>query len=718
MQRQWRAGALLFLALVIASAGQEPQAPLPQAAPPTLRITVTLVQLDAVVTDGAGKHVAGLKAADFEVLQDGQPQKVSYFAYNPGVAPPRTPPLTGEKNIPDTAPPITQKQVRRVIALVVDDLALTFEEIVRTRESLRQFVERQMEAGDLVAIVRTAGGVAILEQFTTDKRVLMEAIDLLKWHFNGRTGLIPIAPAAQSAEGPKGEERAEPSEPELLDYGYPTLALGALTTIEQVILGMKGLPGRKSVVFLSDGMRVDPDVNAAIDKLTDLANRSAVSLYAIDPAGLRTSLRRRNEDPRIQLPDDPSMERFPTLPGTENGDDFEMQQGLEALARRTGGLFYHGRNDLAECIAEAANDQLGYYLLGYSPAEGTFEKDAGKAKFHRLVVKVRNPGLTVRWKGGFTGVPDGLVTAPGPAKTREQQLMDALTSPFSAAGLKVRLTSFFNESKKTGPVVQSMLHFEAKDLGFRQESDGTWHAVVDIVTSAYRGIKQPMQQRQRQQEIRLPDEQYRKAMKEGFLFYLNDPMKSSGMFLMRAVVRDAGSERIGSASQYVEVPDTRKRQLALSGIVLKLAPSELLAKGGVVPMEDKEGWGQGGPALRRYLPGQAILYGYAVINPKFKGSSKEFKAGAQVRIFRNGRLLFTGPYANGLAKSEADPTRLVGGGVLTLGKALSPGEYLLQVVVTDELADKKKSRVAQWVDFEVVNAQAGPGAVTPSGSRR
>jgi hypothetical protein len=121
--------------------------------------------------------------------------------------------------------------------------------------------------------------------------------------------------------------------------------------------------------------------------------------------------------------------------------------------------------------------------------------------------------------------------------------------------------------------------------------------------------------------------------------------------------------------------------------------------------------------MRRYLPGQAILYGYAVINPKFKGSSKEFKAGAQVRIFRNGRLLFTGPYANGLAKSEADPTRLVGGGVLTLGKALSPGEYLLQVVVTDELADKKKSRVAQWVDFEVVNAQASLGAVTPSGSR-
>ncbi len=697
MQQQWRAGALLFLALVIASAGQEAQAPLPQASPPTLRITVTLVQLDAVVTNSAGQHVAGLQAGDFEILQDGQVQKLTYFSYAPGPPRPGASAGTEEKIALGPPPPVTANQVRRVVALVVDDMALRFDDIVRTREALRQFVERQMEPGDLVAMVRTAGGVAILEQFTTDKRVLMEAIDLLKWHFSGRVGVMPIAPTA----APGGERR---SEPQLLDYGYPTQALGALATIEQVLHGMRDLPGRKSLVFLSDGMRVDSDVSAAIDKVTDLANRSAVSLYTIDPAGLRASARRRNEDPRINVPDATSLERFPTLPGMDSGpDDFEMQQGLEALARRTGGLFYHDRNDLADCITQASNDQLGYYLLGYSPAEGTFEKDSAKAKFHRVVVRVRTPGLTVRWKGGFTGVPDELITSlPDAPKTREQQLMDALASPFRATGIRVRLTSYFNETMKTGPLVQSMLHFEAKDLGFRQDIDGTWRAVVDIVTSAYRGFKQPIQQRQRQQEIRLPEDQYQKALKEGFLFYLSDPMKTPGTFLIRAVVRDAGSQRIGSASQYVQVPDTHKKQLALSGIVLRLAPSELLTKLGAVPMEEQETWSQGGPALRRYHPGQAILYGYAVINPKLKGAEKEFKASSQVRIFRNGKLLYTGEPTNSLAKSEADPTRLVGGGVLRLGPRMSPGEYLLQVVVTDELAVKKKSQAGQWVDFEVL----------------
>src|SRR5664280_2528192 len=167
-----------------------------------------------------------------------------------------------------------------------------------------------------------------------------------------------------------------------------------------------------------------------------------------------------------------------------------MQEGLDALARRTGGLFYHDRNDIPECIRQATDDQLGYYLLGYSPREGTFEKDAAKAKFHRVVVRMRLPGLTVRWKSGFNGVTDELTTAlpSGAPKTRERQLLDALASPFSATGLKVRLTSLFNQTKQSGALVQSLLHFGGKELAFQHEADGTWHAAVDVVTSAYRGV--------------------------------------------------------------------------------------------------------------------------------------------------------------------------------------------------------------------------------------
>jgi hypothetical protein len=76
-----------------------------------------------------------------------------------------------------------------------------------------------------------------------------------------------------------------------------------------------------------------------------------------------------------------------------------------------------------------------------------------------------------------------------------------------------------------------------------------------------------------------------------------------------------------------------------------------------------------------------------------------------LRVFRNGSLFYTGAYSHTLSKSQPDPTRWVGGGVLSLGSTLSPGEYLMQVVVTDENAGKKKPPVAQWADFEVVAAR-------------
>ncbi|SPE32831.1 conserved hypothetical protein [Candidatus Sulfopaludibacter sp. SbA3] len=585
------------------------------------------------------------------------------------------------------------------MALVVDDQALSFTSLVRVRDSLRKFVQQQMQPGDLVAMIRTGGGVAILEQFTTDPRVLLAAIDLLKWRFNGRTGLIPIRPES-------GAPAARPGDPQYLDYGVTLTALGALGTLQQVIHGMQRLPGRKSIVYLSDALRVDARINDALDRLTDLANRSAVSIYAIDPRGLRTDSMR--EADVAEQSDDSFGPMIPGMTETRGAAEFRSQEGLVTLARRTGGLFY-ANNDIAGSIRRSADDQLGYYLLAYTPKEGTFEKTLQKAKFHRLSVSVKRPGLHVRWKSGFTGVPDEVAVAdlaPTP-KTREQQLLEALASPFLATGLKVRLTSFYYDFGAAGAYVQSLLQFDAKDLSFTRQVDDKWHTRVDIVTSAYRNVNLPMQQWQRSQEIVLPDDQYRKALKEGFLFRLSDPMKLPGSFLMRAVVRDAVSQRIGAASELVQVPDTRKGQLAVSGIILNLAPAGAIPDG--QPVDDiapKDGsaepWSEGGPALRRYRPGQRILYSFIVVNPKTKGSTKTTDVEYQLRLFRDGKVAFTGAFNRISDEFRIDGRRIAAAGLLHLSARFPPGEYLMRVVVNDKLAPKKQAHVAQWIDFEVV----------------
>lgn len=658
--------------------------------PPPLRITVTLVQVDAVVTDKNGRHLQDLKKEDFEIKQDGVIVPVTAFSFIPDD---RQPAAAVIKSVIGPAVPMGPSGVKRTVAIVVDDLSLTFESVVRTRNSLKQFVTQRMQPGDLVAIVRTGGGVAHLEQFTLDKTLLLAAIDLLKWRFNGRTGLMPINPV----EGEKKSPENEPSSPQLLEYNDRLPELGVLGTLEQVVGGMRRLPGRKSIVFLSEALRMDGRVAVAVDHLTDLANRSAVSIYAIDPGGLRA---RGNpgvfEDSSSEEGGETSALSGAMLGGVP-GSGFRTQFGLETLAKRTGGLFYNNRNDIPECIRLSVDDQMGYYLLGYSPPEGTFERDASKTKFHRITLKVNRPGVQVRWKTGFSGVSDADQQQVDKMLTREEQLLQALASPFAETSLNVRLSSFYTNDAKHGPSVYSMLYFGANQLSFKKQDNGMWHSSVDLVTSAYRGLKQPIQQRQRRENIVIPDEVYQKALKEGFQYNYSHPMPEPGTFLIRAVVRDAQTGKIGSATQSLEVPDTRKGQLALSSILINTAAAEVQAM-----QEFKaEPWKEGGPARRRYLAGQAVSYGFFVINPKLNGQKKPSLV-KELRLYANGRAVFTGKPAPMPSTDHDKPGRYMGGGYLQLGGSLSPGEYVLQIVVTDKLARKKKSQVSQWIDFEVL----------------
>src|SRR3989442_1704303 len=84
---------------------------------------------------------------------------------------------------------VSPEQVRRSIALVVDDLGLSFESVYYVRNAIKKFVDQQMKPGDLVAIIRTGAGVGALQQFTTDKQLLYAAIDRIKWNAYGRSGI-------------------------------------------------------------------------------------------------------------------------------------------------------------------------------------------------------------------------------------------------------------------------------------------------------------------------------------------------------------------------------------------------------------------------------------------------------------------------------------------------------------------------------------------------
>src|ERR1041385_220466 len=201
MPRFFAIFALLTLAI---AQNQSPQGFQQTNPDNVIRITVNLVQVDAVVTDSHDRPVTNLKKEDFVLLQDNKPQTISYFSFvntvrataaRPASAPKQAAP--GQKAPPPPPPPprgLKPSQVRRTVALVVDDLGLSFESIARIRGSLKKFVDQEMQPGDLVAVIRTGAGMGALQQFTSDKRILYTAIDKIKYNSMGRVGISSFAP--------------------------------------------------------------------------------------------------------------------------------------------------------------------------------------------------------------------------------------------------------------------------------------------------------------------------------------------------------------------------------------------------------------------------------------------------------------------------------------------------------------------------------------------
>lgn len=716
------------------SFGQQP-APLPSSTPissPTparqsqqpgtdevVKITTNLVQVDAVVTDRNGNLVTDLKPDEVRIFEDDKQQKVTNFSYINAASPEmgnRSGPVRLDKNAPP-APPVALKpeQARRTIAIVVDDLGLSFQSTSYVRSALRRFVDEQMQSGDLVAIIRTSGGVGALQQFSSDKRQLHAAIDHVKWYASGRSSSGVFAPtASEVATGlPADPQTAYDN---LQEFREELFTVGTLGAIGYVVRGLRELPGRKSIILISDGIkllnRVDPDqqkvfsranpanpvrdrVLEALQRLTDLANRASVVIYTLDPRGLQTL--------GLSAADNTSPSRGESIVSADemwkrmsdrSADFAESQNGMNYLAQETGGFFIHNTNDLGGGIRRVLEDQKGYYLIGYRPDDSTFDPRTGRRQFHHLSMKVTRPGkFNVRMRNGFFGVADA--EADRSLRTARDQIVSALTSPFGSSDVHLQLTSLFGNDAKVGSFMRSVLHVDANDLTFTQEPDGWHQATFDVVAVTFGDNGNVVDEISRTDTFKVRGEGYQEVLKHGFVYFVVLPIKKPGAYQLRTVLRDHDSQRIGSASQFVEIPNLKKGYLTLSGIMVNATNDQ--KDGGPRDLDP-----QAGEAVRRFKSGMLMRYGFVIYGARLEKATQQPQLQIQTRMFRSGQSVFTGKVQPFVLNKPPDLGRLSADGAIKLGTDLVPGEYVLQVIVSDLLAEAKHRTTTQWMDFEIV----------------
>jgi VWFA-related protein len=693
-----------------------------------VRITTNLVQVDVVVTDKSGKVVTDLKPEEVEIFEDGQKQRITNFSYNASAASSadlgtreKSADNRADKNAAPAPPArLRPEDVRRTIAIVVDDLGLSFESAYYTRRALKKFVDEQMQAGDLVAIIRTGGGMGALQQFTSDKRQLEAAVERVKWNAIGRGGVGAFAPLeAAPPREQDADDHAAPSE-DLDQFREDVFAVGTLGALSYVVRGLRELPGRKSILLVSDGFRIfsrdDPGrsdrVLQALQRLTDQANRASVVIYTMDARGLQT-LGLTAADSTAGMTADQVEQQL----SNRRSDFFESQNGLNYLAQQTGGLAIRNSNDLSGGIKRVLDDQRGYYLVGYRPDQSTFDPRTGRRKFHKLKLQVLRPGkFNVRMRNGFFGVSDeeNLATP----QTLAQRMFGALASPFGATGVHLQLTSLFANDAKFGSFMRSVLHIDVHDLTFTDEPDHTHKCVFDVLAMTFGDNGVPVDQRGKTFTIRLPDEWYQRVQRDGLVYYVTVPIKKPGAYQLRVALRDSSSERIGSAGQFVEVPDLKKNRLALSGLTVTgsylnqnilpgntspAAPSEANQAAQAGQSDDRvdKGNAEASAAVRHFSRGMAMDYALMIYNARLDKVTNKPQVTTQVSMFRAAKQVFAGR-TNPLDTNQTDPKRLIALGRIQLGTDLALGEYVLQVVVTDLSADEKHRKATQWMDFEIV----------------
>jgi VWFA-related protein len=405
-------------ALMVAVAGAQTQTPSqnpqpPSAQRPVFRATVELVTQDVIVRNNLGQFVADLKPDEFEILEDGVPQKLTSMVLVHGgrtlnqLTPP--PPPTQEGIILPPARP-TNDAAGRIFLIFVDDLHLDFRNTGRIRELFKKISKELIHDGDMFGIQST-GPSSLAIDLTYDRNRLDEAIKKIAGN-----GLKPsdIIQGPESSQGPT-------------EVRYR--AHVAFTTAEETLRNLEQVHNRrKAFIYVSNGYDFNPfaearkgedqffegrygqtkdqydpnlaqgqqfaDADLARDlaELTRTANRANATIYTIDPRGL------------VGGPDlDENVDPTEWYNYVRNSID-----SLRVIAEQTGGIAVVNQNDFDKALKRIDAETSDYYVLGYYSSNPDPTK-----RTRQIEVKVTRPGLDVWSRKSYT-----LKAPPGPSTGR------------------------------------------------------------------------------------------------------------------------------------------------------------------------------------------------------------------------------------------------------------------------------------------------------------
>ena len=529
--------ALILLAMpaVVAVAAKKTPTPKPIGGL-TFRnsYTVTVVNIDAFVTDKKGNPVTGLTKDDFQIFQDGVEKKITNFApythdvFRSVFAKP-TPGLPAPAATP-TPTPVNRPAIKPMyMAIYIDNDNLRPIDRNRVMRKLRRFVRENLQPPMRMMVLFNDHGLKVLQPFTTDPEEIYQALRGVRLFTGGRSQrdsahrdvvemLRKYQDQDRAAAGSNYNENAPGSVYHILkayadeERNRLSFSVGAL---REAVSMLAGLPGRKSILYISDGLQMTPAMDlfydyAAVyhstsilslmsqyertDLFKGLVNNAAaqgVTFYTIGAQGLQVSGAGTAESRYAQ-------DALASTVATQSYND-----SLHYMAEGTGGRAIVNTNDFAAGLQKISKDLYTYYSLGYTITS------TGRDIVHRIKVKLRNkPGYTVRYRRHF--VEKSLESRV------QDQVMSSLVTPFNHNPMQIAV-SHRQPAPATNEWWTVPIHvsFPLRKVALLPDGDDYVGRVILYVAARDSKGKQSDIQHQ-EHEVRIPGADYEDAKRQRF----------------------------------------------------------------------------------------------------------------------------------------------------------------------------------------------------------
>jgi VWFA-related protein len=712
----------VLMAVVVALGGRGVDSPVVDAAGqrqgrPSYDTATTAILVDVVVRDRRGRPVLDLNQADFEVFEDGVPQKVDTFTRvtrgsGIGIAVKWRNPENTTAIVSDGAadgPSTPTPPVEASTALVFDHLSA--EALSLAQSATLLYVPMSGESEVRVGVFATDPGLRVVQAYTTDRAAIREGVrrvlpagtsaadqtserrdqlvdrqrelagQLQSTATGAARGTAAMAAIGSQIGSREQELQMIALERSLIDSasaldretrGYDTSHL-----LASVVRTLAERPGRKSIVYFSEGLPVSPVLSAKLDNVIADANRANVTVYAVDARGLHTKsateaaqkeIREYAEERLQQLAAGTTRTNRPITQGLEQVQDtvkLDSRTGLARLASDTGGFLVNESNDLTSAFRRIDEDNRFHYLLSYSPPNAAFD-----GKFHAIQVKVRRPGVEVFSRNGYRATR---TLRSSDADTYERPALERLDRTPLPNDFPVRAAGFTFPDPGHPGLTPVIVRFGTGVLEFATDSQRSTYSAQAIVLVRVRNAQGEVVHKVSQQYVLSGEAKDLEAARRGDVLFYRQPDLLPGLYTIEAIVFDAIAGRASVRVSTLDVPQSDASAIAMSSLVLVRQTEETAEP----------------PSATRPAPlfiGRTLLYPN-IGEPIVKGTASELSfyfalygdpagASATVDLLKDGRVVATTPL---------ELPKLAGGRAQHVGRlpidGLPVGTYQLRIRV-------------------------------------